>query len=265
MTIDELMKQLSASIPPVYSSAPGDCYSWISELGSEFVSLVAKGEGTSIARAFAIIEQGLLTGDSATCNLLVSGLLNSMQAKAYSRLNPPDLLDQYFGPETLEAWGDLIEGHTGKGIRSIESWKRIICNGRPGHITIFNEKYRIRIKQNKSAEYTGSCFSNQLESILKPDTVQALVNYFHPFQCDRLLDSDNDRTTNELSMSNPVMSIEIAYPRYNLKSGSWFEELTQIRVGRQVNNTTVHYASCGNKVFLLNIAPIVAIFPDLDN
>lgn len=93
---------------------------------------LAVGSGCSdpwVHEVFRVIEAAMVSGDPETKNLVVVGMFEAMQGDAYRTFVPPDRLDEWLLPASLAAWRDLIEGWTGKGIRSIEHWKRVIVNG----------------------------------------------------------------------------------------------------------------------------------------
>jgi hypothetical protein len=102
----------------------------VCEFGRDLIdNVVSNKNPDETRRGFACIEVGLKSGDTLTQNLIVVGLFESMQGGVYRRLDPPDGLDEFLGPQSLVAWRDLIEGWTGEGIRSIEHWKRVLLNG----------------------------------------------------------------------------------------------------------------------------------------
>lgn len=102
----------------------------VSEFAAELIDNLRSGRNAGdTARAFACIEQGLLDGEPATKDLIVTGVFETLQWRAYDRLDPPDAVSGWLGPRSAQAWGDLIEGWTGAGIRTIEHWKRVLVNG----------------------------------------------------------------------------------------------------------------------------------------
>ncbi len=109
--------------------AEGLYYVSIATLGHELCAAVLGGcRKPWVTDVFAMIERGFEFGDTEATNLLVVGLFESMQGDAYHR-GPPDLFERMLGPLSHQAWADLIEGWTGKGVRSVESWRRVIRNG----------------------------------------------------------------------------------------------------------------------------------------
>jgi hypothetical protein len=102
----------------------------IAGLGRELFDDVRRGKrAAELKAAFSCIEMGLAQGDDHTRNLIVVGLFESLQNRAYADLEPPDAMDAWLGPASRDAWADLIEGWTGRGIRSIEHWRRVLVNG----------------------------------------------------------------------------------------------------------------------------------------
>lgn len=92
--------------------------------GRRLVRAIAEGRNEPWMRlAFQAIEEGIVEG-GATANLVVAGLFEAMQNAAFATLEPPDALDDWLGPRSVEAWRDLIEGWTGPGIRSMDAWRR---------------------------------------------------------------------------------------------------------------------------------------------
>lgn len=109
--------------------ASGVYYVDVAALGHELMRAVQSGcKHPWVFRCFDVIENGLCDGDDATKNLIVVGLFEAIQGDAY-RHGPHDLIESKLGPRSLDAWAALIEGWTGKGIRTVEHWRRVVRNG----------------------------------------------------------------------------------------------------------------------------------------
>jgi len=100
-------------------------YLLIAEIGREIVEEVKLGNNKKqLSPIFDTIEEILKnTNDINVTSLIVAGMFNAMQNKAYDELNPPDIVSNYLGKESLRHWEEYIEGWTGKDIRTIEAWK----------------------------------------------------------------------------------------------------------------------------------------------
>lgn len=97
------------------------------EIGNEIIEDIALNRNTQELKSiFTTIEEIYKsTEDIEVTSLITAGLFSAMQNKAYDDLNPPDLVNNYLGPESLKHWGDYIEGWSGKGIRTISAWKNL--------------------------------------------------------------------------------------------------------------------------------------------
>ncbi len=104
------------------------------ELGRELVEAVlARRDEPWMRAAFAVLERALDVGTKGTANLVVVGLFEAMQNPVYERAIPSNIMDRWLGPLSQMAWEDLIEGWTGKGIKTIAAWRGVIING-PRHM-----------------------------------------------------------------------------------------------------------------------------------
>ena len=128
------MHLLAESWPP-WAARPravqGDpLYVAIAELGHAICQALREGEAGDLVPFFDALERAFEGGDAEALNLLGAGLFEAMQGDAYRLFEPADQLDDWLGPRALAAWRDLIEGWTGRGVRSITSWRRVAVNGR---------------------------------------------------------------------------------------------------------------------------------------
>lgn len=106
-------------------------YVRIADLGREIVHDVSKGKNTKLIKAFFLCLEEVLVqneGDIAIYSLIGAGLFEAMQAAAYRSLQPPNLLERYMNEKSLRVWGDILEGWNGKGIRTIDAWRRILVS-----------------------------------------------------------------------------------------------------------------------------------------
>lgn len=95
------------------------------EISDEVLQDIKEGKNTITLKAvFITIEQILEnTDDVQVISLIVAGLFNAMQNKAYDELHPPDQVSIYLGSYSLIHWEDYREGWAEKGIRTIKAWK----------------------------------------------------------------------------------------------------------------------------------------------
>jgi hypothetical protein len=93
-------------------------------LAGELAEAVLAGSSEPWARAaFSLIERAFEVGTPGTSNLVVVGLFEAMQNVAHAHAAPGDVIEDLLGPLSRRAWGDLIEGWTGSGIRTIAAWR----------------------------------------------------------------------------------------------------------------------------------------------
>lgn len=93
-------------------------------LGCELAeAVVACRDEPWMRAAFDVIERALIVGSEGTKTLVVVGLFEAMQSFVYENANPADQLDSWLGPQSREAWANLIEGWTGEGVRTIAAWR----------------------------------------------------------------------------------------------------------------------------------------------
>ncbi|WP_224243219.1 DUF7674 family protein [Hyalangium gracile] len=98
-------------------------YVAIADLGRElFAALLGGCKAPWTEHVFQVIEQVFEKGDAEAQNLCVVGLFESLQGQSHGQ-GPADLIERRLGPRALAAWGDLIEGWTGQGIRSVQQWR----------------------------------------------------------------------------------------------------------------------------------------------
>lgn len=86
-------------------------------------AVLGGGSEPWIGATFSLIERAFEVGTPETTNLVVVGLFEAMQNLAYSHAAPGDVVERHLGPRSRRAWGDLIEGWTGTGIRTIAAWR----------------------------------------------------------------------------------------------------------------------------------------------
>lgn len=99
-------------------------YPGIAELGREHFAAFQSGcQAPWVAEVFAVIEHVLQFGDAEAQNLVVVGLFEAVQGKAYHAGSSGDRYEARLGPYSRAAWADLIEGWTGKGIRDLAAWR----------------------------------------------------------------------------------------------------------------------------------------------
>ncbi len=85
-----------------------------------------------IKKIFGSIEELLIAHgeDIAITSFIIAGLFNLLQNKMYHSNESSDLVEPYLGEISKKYWGDYIEGWTGKGIRTIDLWRRVLINGK---------------------------------------------------------------------------------------------------------------------------------------
>jgi hypothetical protein len=77
-----------------------------------------------IAELFGVVERALIEGDENARELIVVGMFEAMQNANHAQ-GPDDLIEARLGPRSGTAWGDLIEGWTGPGVRTVAAWRAI--------------------------------------------------------------------------------------------------------------------------------------------
>lgn len=97
----------------------------IAELGCEHFFAFRSGcQAPWVREVFAVIEHVLRFGDADAQNLVVVGLFESVQGKAYHAGACGDRYESTLGPYSRAAWADLIEGWTGQGVRDLAAWRK---------------------------------------------------------------------------------------------------------------------------------------------
>jgi hypothetical protein len=99
-------------------------YPGIADLGREhFFAFQCGCQAPWVAEVFAVIEHVLQWGDGDAKNLVVVGLFEAVQGKAYHAGLSGDRYEATLGPSARAAWADLIEGWTGEGVRDLATWR----------------------------------------------------------------------------------------------------------------------------------------------
>ena len=57
-------------------------------------------------------------------SLIGAGFIEAMQNDVYSWKPDPDYFSQFMGKRFLKMWGDIIEGFSGQGIRTVADWRK---------------------------------------------------------------------------------------------------------------------------------------------
>lgn len=78
-----------------------------------------------VQEVFDVMEHVLTHGDDGAQNLVVVGLMEAVQGWAYKEGEAGDRYEAKLGPQSRRAWVDLLEGWHGKGIRSLEDWRKL--------------------------------------------------------------------------------------------------------------------------------------------
>jgi len=100
-------------------------YPGIAEMGRGHAEEFANGNiAPWVQDVFDGIEHVLIHGDEGAQNLVVVGLMEAVQGWAYQAGQAGDRYEAKLGPHSAKAWADLIEGWTGKGIRTLEAWRK---------------------------------------------------------------------------------------------------------------------------------------------
>jgi len=254
------MNSLTACVP-AWKNRENDIhednfYIEIADFGKHIVDFVNNGDGEKFHSVFEIIESALTLGDEETKNLIGAGLLEAMQNH---ELDPPDLLDKFFGVETLKVWQDIIEGWIGDGIRSIEKWKRVIRNGKFKKIIISVGIRRIEIENNSSNEYKGSKISKEHESIeITSDVVKVISGFFRPLVSEELIGSLNEVDTSSMGFDKPYALIMVIQP--STRGTTVMEKRIEIKIGVVAGNNHIRFATDGERIYLLSIEHLVDKF-----
>lgn len=195
-------------------------------LGHEIVYFASNGhKNREIEAFFRIVEEILIENqtkqDIEISSFIGAGLFEAMQSAAYSKLHPPDLLNRFMGEHSLKLWGDIIEGWTGTGIRTIDQWKRILIDGLPQKVTI-------------------ELFQRSLTIEITPQNTQKLP---------RLLFESKINKANELiemGFDKPYANILFSFGE-NRKS-------EMVTVGNPITpNSKNHFASYKSEIFEINL------------
>jgi hypothetical protein len=215
-------------------------YVSIASLGHELVQAVIRGDAGPARRAFGVIERCLAAGNADTTNLMVVGLFEAMQNDAHARLEPPDALDDWLGPRSRGAWADLIEGWTGKGIRTIEQWRRVVVNGWATRVTWEGPDLRWTIERVGPGARLDLVVSGVASSrLLAAAHTEAIFARFSPLLALRIL------APGEASSLTHGL-LHVAQPHTQ----------THLRLGDQAGEGRI--ASDGSRWFLLDPAVIAA-------
>lgn len=170
-------------------------------LGSELAMCVFAGRDEPwMTQAFAVIERALVVGTEPTRNLVVVGLFEAMQARAYRAADPPDVLDAWLGPASRNAWALLIEGWTGRGVRTIEAWQRVVLNGKPTTIVFESADFAFRAALAEPRSVTWRLDGVTGSWVPEPDEVERIIAPLHPLTAVRI--------TSDLDIGATVATLE---------------------------------------------------------
>lgn len=188
-------------------------YPAIAELGHELISMVLAGRARPVRRLFQAIERCLVDGDPDARNLLLAGMFEAMQNDAYARMDPPDELNRWLGPVSLQAWADLIEGWTGAGIRTIEHWRRVIINGSIMRIHWQSRDGDWTLERGETGTTLDHSINNSHERtsrMLAPAEAAAILKNFQPLVAERLIDPGTaDLTYATLHVEQPHQRVHV--------------------------------------------------------
>lgn len=129
-------------------------YVRIADLGREIVYDIAKGRNLKLIKTFFVCLEEILAeyeGDIAVTSLIGAGLFEAMQAAAYSSALPTNLVEKHLGKKGLVFWGNIIEGWCGKGVRTIDAWRRILVSGMIEKVVIELTSVKFEILATSSA------------------------------------------------------------------------------------------------------------------
>ncbi|MDX1958172.1 MAG: hypothetical protein SFU98_06345 [Leptospiraceae bacterium] len=102
-------------------------YLCIADIGSDITDWIRNNENIDIVKdVFSTIEKLFEIENQEINSLLIAGMFNRMQNEVYRTFEKPDVIELFMGKKSLKAWGDYLEGHLGKGFRTIIDWRKIL-------------------------------------------------------------------------------------------------------------------------------------------
>lgn len=138
-------------------------YHAIANIGREIVLDVKNQKNLDrVKNVLTAIEMILHDAQQNEIDLIGTGMFECMQTNALDEFLPGsmDALDEYFGPLSLLMWQDILEGWHGEGVRSMETYARILINGSV-------EKVNLHLYENDlSFELDGKSLGNDFTPFL---------------------------------------------------------------------------------------------------
>lgn len=209
-------------------------YIRIADLGREVVYDIAKGRNLKLIKTFFVGLEEILVeyeGDIAVTSLIGAGLFEAMQAAIYHSALPTNLIEKHLGKKGLLFWGDIIEGWCGKGVRTVDAWKRILVSGMIEKVLIELANVRFEIHLTPSSSFMQTFPPLLFEQKMEKITEKSLLT--------------------ERGIATPFGRIIFFTANKPQK---------EILIGNKISETeTIRFAVCGEEIFTINLEKYLSL------